>query len=150
MDNFIYEEDLDHFNAESERQFALGEEAEAWAKSKAAHIKNLEAEIAGVKSVVDPLLARLDKLNDSLDKTRSSLAQLMESANIKKIKDSRFIINLGNSEYVKVADKSSLPKEYIRTTTAITPDLQAIRLDLSRGKKIEGCSIETRSYVTIK
>lgn len=150
MDNFIYEEDLDHFNDESERQFALGEEAESWIRSKAARIKNLEAEIAGVKTVVEPLIERLGKLEDAIDKERQSVAQLMDSAKIQKIKDNRFIIRLGTTEYVKVKNKDMLPRQFIRNIPMETPDLQAIKLELKKGVKIDGCSIETRNYVTIK
>jgi len=150
MGGLIYDEDFDHYDCESERQFRLGEEAESWARSKAAHIKNVEAEIAGVKSVVEPLIDRLNHLESKLEKARAGLLKLMDSANIKEIKDDRFIVKVRSSEFVKVTNKECLPKEFLRETTVLTPDLQSIKFEIKRGAKIEGCSIEVRNHLTIK
>lgn len=150
MSGFIYDEDSEDYNSGAERQFRLGEEAEAWARSSAARIKNIEAEIAGVKSVVEPLIDRLNHLESKLERARAELLKLMDSVNIKEIKDDRFIIKVRSSEFVKVANKEFLPKEFLRETTVLTPDLQSIKFEIKRGAKIEGCSIEVRNHLTIK
>lgn len=143
--------DLDVEGAHDDRQeFALGEQAEVWAKSIAAKIVDLQAELVGVEHVVSPLLERIDSLKNKIEKSKEQLAKLMDSANVDKIKDPRFVIKRSRTLFVHVAEGAALPDEYLRKTIKIAPDLLAIKRDIERGVVVDGCKIEEKSYVTIK
>lgn len=138
------------YNSDSERHHRLGEEAESWIKAKAAYIKNLEAELAGVRSAAKPLSERIEGLEEKVESERAKLLDMLRGFGFVEVRDPRFVIKLKSSKYVHVDPEATIPPEYIREKTVKTPDLLSIRRDLDVGAVISGCSLAERHHLTIK
>ena len=117
-------------------------------ESYAKVIKNLEADVVGIKSEVDRLTNKKKVLENNIDRLKKAMFESMKATDTAKVKGQLFTVaiqkNGGKTPIITApdADTSKLPDELVVVTEK--PNLDAIREVLEAGKKVEGFTLGER------
>lgn len=114
-------------------------------------IKNLEADIAGLKEEEKRLAARRKTMENTIERAKAAMQWAMNAAGEKKVKGNLFTISLqANPEKVvlETEDINSIPADYIRMKepeidkAKVKEDLKAgVELSFARLERTEGIRI---------
>lgn len=111
-------------------------------------IKNLEADVVGIKAEVDRLNSKKKTLESNVDRLKKAMFESMKATDTPKVKGQLFTVAIQkNGGKIPVivapdADTSKLPDELVIVTEK--PNLDAIREQLEAGKSITGFSLGER------
>lgn len=111
-------------------------------------IKNLEADVVGVKAEVDRLTGKRKGLENNIDRLKKAMFNSMKATDTPKIKGQLFTVAIQkNGGKIPVivasdADTSKLPDKLVIVTEKA--NLDAIREALEAGKTVEGYSLGER------
>lgn len=99
-------------------------------------VKNLEADVVGIKAEVDRLSGKRKVLESNIDRLKKAMFDSMKATNTPKVKGQFFSVaiqkNGGKTPIIVDVDTSELPDELV--TIIEKPNLDAIREVLERGE----------------
>ena len=100
-------------------------------------IKNLEADVVGIKAELDRLSGKRKVLENNIDRLKKAMFDSMKSTNTSKIKGQLFTVaiqkNGGKTPVVVDVETAYLPDDFVKITES--PDLDAIRQALEDGNE---------------
>ena len=113
-------------------------------------IKNLEADIVGIKAEVDRLSAKRKVLENNIDRLKKAMFESMKATNTPKVKGQLFTVAIQkNGGVIPINydknDKNitaNLPDHLVNIVK--TPNLEAIRELLEAGKVVDGFTLGER------
>lgn len=111
-------------------------------------IKNLEADVVGIKAEVDRLNSKKKTLESNVDRLKKAMFESMKATDTPKVKGQLFTVAIQkNGGKIPVivpenVDTSELPDELVIVTEK--PNLDAIREQLEAGKTVTGFSLGER------
>lgn len=111
-------------------------------------IKNLEADVVGIKAEVDRLSGKRKVLENNIDRLKKAMFDSMKATETSKIKGQLFTVAIQkNGGKIPVivspdADTSKLPDQLVVITEK--PNIEAIRELLEAGKLVEGFTLGER------
>ena len=74
----------------------------------------------------------------------------MQGVGKTKFETGKVALSLRKSPYVYITDEKKLPEMFLRTTTSVEPDKNAIKKELTAGNKVDGATLEHRQNLQIK
>ncbi len=107
-------------------------------------IKNMKAEANAIKEEKQSLAKRQQVLENKIDSVSNFLQGYLAG---KKFETSKVVISYRASESVEV-DMDLVPKKYLRVK--YEADKETIKQMLKEGKKVKGCSLESKQNMQIK
>ncbi len=127
-------------------------------ESKAANVvlvaRNIEAPIAAIDAEIDRLQKMKKSIVSKSEWLTNYLRENMEASGITKIECSNppFTISLVKGREISVIDsEADIPDEYMRVTTSVAPDKNAITKALKEGVEIPGVHLDlSKSSIRIK
>ena len=141
-------EDLELSDAVGDTLDALNEAIEAKAEDVASFIFSLQADSAALKQE-EQRLAERRRLNDAkIERMKTYLHDMLDDAQIDKVKGTLFTIGFRKSEKVAVTDVDALPERFLRIKRE--PNLTALKEALKAGQAFEGVSITTNRNLSIR
>ena len=110
-------------------------------------IKNLEADIVGIKAEVDRLSGKRKVLENNIDRLKKAMFESMKATNTPKVKGQLFTVAIQkNGGVIPINyDKNitaNLPDHLVNIVE--TPNLEAIRELLEAGKVVDGFTLGER------
>ena len=113
-------------------------------------IKNLEADIVGIKAEVDRLSGKRKVLENNIDRLKKAMFESMKATNTPKVKGQLFTVAIQkNGGVIPINydknDKNitaNLPDQLVNIVE--TPNLEAIRELLEAGKVVDGFTLGER------
>lgn len=113
-------------------------------------IKNLEADVVGIKAEVDRLSGKRKVLENNIDRLKKAIFDSMKATNTPKVKGQLFTLAIqkNGGKIPVLYDKDNkaitdnLPDELVNVVE--TPNLELIREQLEAGKSVEGFSLGER------
>ncbi len=127
-------------------------ELEVKAESYAKVMKNLEADVAGIKSEIDRLSERKKTIENNIKRMKEALQFSMETTGKTKFKTELFSFGIRNNAPAVVMDEQyieNIPREFIRVKEEV--DKTAIKEALKAGFELEGIAhLEQSTSLTIK
>ena len=115
-------------------------------------IKNLEADIAGLKEEEKRLAARRKTMENTIERAKAAMQWAMNAAGEKKVKGNLFTISLqANPEKVvlETEDINSIPTDYIRMKEPEI-DKAKVKEDLKAGKELSFARLERTEGIRIR
>lgn len=109
--------------------------------------KNLTSDAVQLKAEAAALTDRAKAAEKKADSLKRYIAAALHGT---KFETPRCAIGWRKSTVVTIAEGATLPSEYMRTKITTEPDKMAIKLALTAGKAVDGCSLETRNNMTLK
>lgn len=141
-------EDLELSDAVGDTLDALNEAIEAKAEDVASFIFSLQADSAALKQE-EQRLAERRRLNDAkIERMKAYLHDMLEDAQIDRVKGLKYTIGFRKSEKVAVTDVDALPERFLRIKRE--PNLTALKEALKAGQAFEGVSITTNRNLSIR
>ena len=141
-------EDLELSDAVGDTLEALDEAIQDKAEAVASFIFSLQADSAALKQE-EQRLAERRRLNDAkVERMKTYLADMLEDADIDRIKGLKYTIGFRRSEKVQVSDVDALPERFLRIKRE--PNLTALKEALKAGQAFEGVSITTNKNLSIR
>lgn len=110
-------------------------------------IKNLASDAAQLKAEAKAMQERASSAERKAENIKRYLSAALRG---EKFETPRVAIGWRKSTAVQIEDGVDLPEEYVRVKTTIEPDKAAIKAALASGKEIAGCTLETRTNITLK
>jgi len=126
---------------------ALQVEFDAKIENLACWVKNLASDAADIKAEAAVMMERAKAKEKKAESLKRYIAAALHGS---KFETPRCAIGWRKSTVVMIADGATLPSEYVRTKITTEPDKMAIKLALTAGKAVDGCSLETRNNMTLK
>lgn len=111
-------------------------------------IKNLEADVVGIKAEEQRLSGKRKVLENNIERLKKAMFDSMKTTNTPKVKGQLFTVTIqkngGKTPVITApdADTSKLPDKLVIVTEK--PNLEAIRELLEAGKSIEGFALGER------
>lgn len=117
----------------------------------AAVIKNIESDIAGLKSEEQRLAERCKSMESNVKRMKESMRDAMVVAGQTKIKGQKFNFNIQkNRPSLYVLDENLIPRQYVEVVHELKIDKKAILSDLKNGVAIDGVEIQQGESIRIK
>jgi hypothetical protein len=111
------------------------------------YIKNLNAEIKAIKAEEDTLKERRKVLENKSDRVKKYVASIL---NGEKFESAKVVFSFRKSDEVNIVDESLIPDEYMRTTTKIEPNKDAIKKAIKEGKEVRGAFLVDKNNMSVK
>lgn len=141
-------EDLELSDAVGDTLEALDEAIQDKAEAVASFIFSLQADSAALKQE-EQRLAERRRLNDAkVERMKTYLADMLEDADIDRIKGLKYTIGFRKSEKVQVTDVDALPERFLRVKRE--PNLTALKEALKAGQAFDGVSLTTNKNLSIR
>ena len=141
-------EDLELSDAVGDTLEALDEAIQDKAEAVASFIFSLQADSAALKQE-EQRLAERRRLNDAkVERMKTYLADMLEDADIDRIKGLKYTIGFRKSEKVQVSDVDALPERFLRVKRE--PNLTALKEALKAGQAFDGVSLTTNKNLSIR
>lgn len=141
-------EDLELSDAVGDTLEALDEAIQDKAEAVASFIFSLQADSAALKQEEQRLSERR-RLNDAkVERMKTYLADMLEDADIDRIKGLKYTIGFRKSEKVQVSDVDALPERFLRVKRE--PNLTALKEALKAGQAFDGVSLTTNKNLSIR
>lgn len=144
---FAFDEETGEITFDTSNLEALQLERDTKVENIACWIKNLKADIDGLKEEEKALKERRSVKENKIENLEK---YLMLALNGEKFETSRVAISYRKSQVVEIADGVNLPEEYTRTKTTVEPDKTALKNALKGGAVIEGVELIEKNNITIK
>lgn len=143
-------EDLELSDAVGDTLDALNEAIEAKAEDVASFIFSLQADSAALKQE-EQRLAERRRLNDAkIERMKTYLHDMLDDAQIDKVKGTLFTIGFRKSQAVNVLDLDTLPEALKRTKTIVEADKTAIKQALKQGLDVPGAVLVDNRNLSIR
>lgn len=141
-------EDLELSDAVGDTLEALDEAIQDKAEAVASFIFSLQADSAALKQEEQRLSERR-RLNDAkVERMKTYLADMLEDADIDRIKGLKYTIGFRKSEKVQVTNVDALPERFLRVKRE--PNLTALKDALKAGQAFDGVSLTTNKNLSIR
>ena len=141
-------EDLELSDAVGDTLEALDEAIQDKAEAVASFIFSLQADSAALKQE-EQRLAERRRLNDAkVERMKTYLADMLEDADIDRIKGLKYTIGFRKSEKVAVTNVDALPERFLRVKRE--PNLTALKEALKAGQAFDGVSLTTNKNLSIR
>lgn len=141
-------EDLELSDAVGDTLEALDEAIQDKAEAVASFIFSLQADSAALKQEEQRLSERR-RLNDAkVERMKTYLADMLEDADIDRIKGLKYTIGFRKSEKVAVTNVDALPERFLRVKRE--PNLTALKEALKAGQAFDGVSLTTNKNLSIR
>lgn len=114
--------------------------------------ETLKSDVAAIDAQIKRLQERKKSIVGNQERLKEYLRYNMDASGLTKIKHPLFSVTLGEpSVTCSILDGSLLPKDYVKTVTASTPNKTAILKALKEGEEIPGAVLSTgKSRLIIK
>ena len=116
----------------------------------ALYIKNLKAESEAIKAEEKRLKERRETLDSKADRLSDYMLYCMQMAGVTKKETARAAISIHKSKRVEIDAADSIPEEYCRIKTEITPDKVRIKKILQAGGIVKGARLVEGENLGIK
>ena len=126
---------------------ALTMERDKKLESVALWVKDLTADAAAIKAEEAALAKRRKTAENQAESLKYWLSTVLDGA---KIKTPRVVVSYTSSKRVDIADGTTLPDAYIRTTVTTAPDKVALKKALEAGETIDGVTLTAVKNISIK
>ena len=113
-------------------------------------VKQLNTEIANIKSYKKELDAKIKSREKTVDRLKNVLKNAMNLHEITEIKTETLKINFRKSEVVEVPDIELLERSYQKRETKITADKAEIKKSIKMGMNIQGATLVEKQNIQIK
>ena len=143
-------EDLELSDAVGDTLDALNEAIEAKAETIAKYIRTLEEESVAIKSEEDRLKKRRSVQDAKVERMKTYLHDMLDDAQIDKVKGTLFTIGFRKSQAVCVLDLDTLPEALKRTKTIVEADKTAIKQALKEGLDVPGAVLVDNRNLSIR
>jgi ectoine hydroxylase-related dioxygenase (phytanoyl-CoA dioxygenase family) len=122
------------------------------AESLVSVVLNMDGDVTAIDSQIERLQARKTAIKNRQESMKDYLRQNMEATGIKKISCPLFTINCVEGRQIAVIDnEESLPDEFVKVKTTVSPDKNAIAKALKEGEDVPGASLQrAKSSIRIK
>lgn len=122
------------------------------AESLVAVVLNMDGDVSAIDAQIERLNARKSAIRNRQESMKDYLRQNMEATGIKKISCPLFTINcVQGREIALIENEDSLPDEYVKVKTTVSPDKNAITKALKEGEDVPGASLQrAKSSIRIK
>lgn len=122
------------------------------AESLVSVVLNMDGDVTAIDAQIERLAARKAAIKNRQESMKDYLRQNMEATGIKKISCPLFTINcVQGREVAQIESEESLPDEYVKVKTTVSPDKNAITKALKEGEDIPGASLQrAKSSIRIK
>lgn len=144
---FAFDEETGEITFDTSNLESLQLERDTKVENIACWIKNLKADIDGLKEEEKALKERRTAKENKIENLEK---YLMFALNGEKFETARVAISYRKSQVVEIADGVSLPEEYTRTKTTVEPDKTALKNALKGGAVIEGVELVEKNNIAIK
>ena len=141
-------EDLELSDAVGDTLEALDEAIQDKAEAVASFIFSLQADSAALKQEEQRLSERR-RLNDAkVERMKTYLADMLEDADIDRIKGLKYTIGFRKSDKVTVTNLDALPERFLRVKRE--PNLTALKEAIKAGQAFDGVSLTTNKNLSIR
>lgn len=125
----------------------LAEKLESYAKV----IKNVESDIAGIKTEKDRLGERQKAMESSIKRMKENMQFAMVTAGQTKVKGEKFNFTVQkNPPSLKVLDENLIPQDFVSIERVKNIDKKAILTELKNGVEIAGVEISQGESIRIR
>lgn len=111
------------------------------------YIKNLDAEVKAMEEEAKALNKRKDVLKKKSERLKKYVASIL---NGEKFESTKVVFSFRKSDEVNIVDESLIPEEYMRTTTKIEPNKDAIKKAIKEGKEVRGAFLVDKNNMSVK
>ena len=144
------EEELQLSDAVGDTLEALDGAIQDKAETIAKYIRTLEEESAAIKSEEDRLKKRRSVQDAKVERMKTYLHDMLDEAQLDKVKGTLFTINFRKSTSVNVLDLDTLPEALKRTKTIVEADNTAIKDALKQGLDVPGAVLVDNRNLSIR
>ena len=111
------------------------------------YIKNLDAEVKAMEEEAKALNKRKDVLKKKSERLKNYVASIL---NGEKFESTKVVFSFRKSDEVSIVDEALIPEEYMRVTTKVEPNKDAIKKAIKEGKEVRGAFLLDKNNMSIK
>lgn len=145
LQNFIEENNVEGFElALSQIIGDIGEKLEGYAMV----LKNIESDIAGIKSEEKRLADRRKAMESNLARIKENMADALLTVEGNRVKTEKFTFSFRKSTSVQIENDAAIPSQFIKVEKTISRS--ELAKALKAGEQIEGAQLVENQSLQIK
>lgn len=145
LQNFIEENNVEGFElALSQIIGDIGEKLEGYAMV----LKNIESDIAGIKSEEKRLADRRKAMESNLARIKENMADTLLTVEGNRVKTEKFTFNFRKSTSVQIENDAAIPPQFIKVEKTISRS--ELAKALKAGEQIEGAQLVENQSLSIR
>lgn len=145
LQNFIEENNVEGFElALSQIIGDIGEKLEGYAMV----LKNIESDIAGIKSEEKRLADRRKAMESNLARIKENMADALLTVEGNRVKTEKFTFSFRKSTSVQIENDTAIPPQFIKVEKTISRS--ELAKALKEGEQIEGAQLVENQSLSIR
>lgn len=145
LQNFIEENNVEGFElALSQIIGDIGEKLEGYAMV----LKNIESDIAGIKSEEKRLADRRKAMESNLARIKENMAEALLTVEGNRVKTEKFTFSFRKSTSVQIENDAAIPPQFIKVEKTISRS--ELAKALKAGEQIEGAQLVENQSLSIR
>lgn len=145
LQNFIEENNVEGFElALSQIIGDIGEKLEGYAMV----LKNIESDIAGIKSEEKRLADRRKAMESNLARIKENMADALLTVEGNRVKTEKFTFSFRKSTSVQIENDAAIPPQFIKVEKTISRS--ELAKALKAGEQIEGAQLVENQLLSIR